>query len=210
VRAPAPLPQFPANLVLEGRPCLVVGGGEVAARKAQVLLDCGARVRAVAPSVGEAMRDMAGLAWEERPYCDGEAAGYRLVVAATDDPETNRRVYLDGEAAGVWVNAADDPASCSVTLPSVARRGPILLTVSTGGLSPALASWLRDQFASQLGPEHEALAEILSEERESVKREGTSTVDVDWKRAIGSDMLDLLRAGRVDEARERLRACLSS
>ena len=99
-----------------------------------------------------------GCPVEERPYRRGDVAGYRLVVAATDDPATNRAVFEDGEAAGVWVNSADDPASCSFTLPSVVRRGPIMVTVSTGGHSPALATWLRGHVEDELGPEYEILA----------------------------------------------------
>ncbi len=181
----------------------------MAARKAMALSGCGASVHVVAPTIGGELRALDGIAWDERPYRPGEAAGYRLVVAATDDAAVNRQVFEDGEAAGVWVNSADDPGSCSFTLPSVARRGPITVAVSTGGSSPALASWLRDRLSEQLGPEYEQLALMLSEERESIKASGRSTEDLDWRGALGSDMLDLLRAGQVDRARERLRACLS-
>ncbi len=207
---PAIAQQYPVNLILEGRPCLVVGGGPVAARKAQALLSCGASVHLVAPSVCEEARRLGGLTWEERPYRAGEAARYRLVVAATDDRGVNQAVYEDGEASGVWVNAADDPRSCSFTVPSVVRQGSLTVTISTGGQSPALARWLSEHVTAELGPEYQTLAELLSEEREAVKAAGGSTGDVDWKRAMESDMLDLLRTGQVDEARERLRTCLSS
>jgi siroheme synthase-like protein len=202
--------QYPVNLIVEGRRCLVVGGGNVAARKAAGLRACGADVHVVAPAIGDAMRRVDGVTWEERPYRAGDVAGYRLAVAATGDPDVNRAVFDDGEAVGVWVNSADDPASCSFTLPSVARRGPVTVTVSTGGHSPALAAWLRERFEAQLGPEYETLVDLLATERAALQAAGRSTEDADWKRALDSDMLELIRAGQIMSARERLQACLSS
>jgi siroheme synthase-like protein len=201
---------YPVNLVLDGRPCLVVGGGAVAARKVAGLVACGACVHVVAPQVGAEVRAMAGVTFEERPYQQGEVARYRLAVAATNDPAVNRAVYDDGERSGVWVNSADDPASCSFTLPAVVRRGPVTATVSTGGRSPALAAWLRDRLEGEIGPEYAVLAELLAVERAKVKEAGRSTESADWKRALDSDMLHLIRTGQIELARERLQACLSS
>jgi precorrin-2 dehydrogenase / sirohydrochlorin ferrochelatase len=201
--------QYPVNLILAGQPCLVVGGGAVAARKVAGLLACGADVAVIAPSAGPEVLST-GAAVDERPYLRGDVAGYRLVVAATDDPAVNRAVFEDGEAAGIWVNSADDPSSCSFTLPSVVRRGPIMVTVSTGGHSPALASWLRAHVEDELGPEYETLLGLLSIARDQLKAAGRSTERLDWRKALDSDMLDLIRAGHIDRARERLQACLSS
>jgi siroheme synthase-like protein len=187
----------------------VVGGGSVAARKVEGLCAAGAEVTVVAPDVGEAI-EAAGVQVERRPYRAGEAGDYRLVIAATDDPQLNRRVYADAEASGVWVNSADDPENCSFTLPAILRRGPITVTVSTGGHSPALASWLRDQMGDEVGPEYEILLGLLAERREALRSEGTPTEGMSWQDALDSGMLDLVRAGRVAEARERLQACLSS
>jgi precorrin-2 dehydrogenase/sirohydrochlorin ferrochelatase len=200
---------YPVNLVLTGRPCLVVGGGAVAARKVGGLLVCGADVHVIAVDAGAEVR-ATGVPIEERPYVTGDVAGYRLVVAATDDPATNRMIFEDGEAAGVWVNSADDPTSCSFTLPAVARRGPIMVTLSTGGHSPALASWLRARAEQELGPEYEILLALLSSARDELKASGRSSEGVDWRMALDSDMLELIRAGQTDRARERLQACLSS
>ncbi|HEX2062960.1 MAG TPA: bifunctional precorrin-2 dehydrogenase/sirohydrochlorin ferrochelatase [Acidimicrobiales bacterium] len=216
---PVEAPQYPVNLVLTGRRCLAVGGGRVAARKVEGLLACGAEVHVVAPMVGGEVRALAdgrgaspgtALTWEERPYRRGEVAGYRLVVTATDDAEVNRAVFADGEAAGVWVNSADDPANCSFTLPAVVRRGPVMVTVSTGGQSPALATWLKARVAEDIGPEYEVLVSLLAAEREAIQAAGRSTEDVDWQKALDSDMLALIRAGNVRRAKERLQACLSS
>jgi len=203
-------PLYPVNLVVEGRPCLVVGGGPVAARKAEGLVACGARVHVVAENVGPEVRALAGVTWEERPYEGGEVAGYRLAVAATDSDVVNDAVFRDGEEIGVWVNSADDPAHCSYTLPAVVRRGALTVTVSTGGRSPALAAWLKGRLAAEIGPEYEVLLDLLSTEREAARAQGRSTEELDWQKALDSDMLDLIRTGKVDHARERLQACLSS
>ena len=201
---------YPVNLVVAGRRCVVVGGGEVAARKVDGLLAAGADVVVVSPSVDPSIRSRADVAIRERPYRSGDLDGAWLAIAATDDPEVNRQVHDDGEALRVWVNAADDPAACSFTLPAVLRRGPVQIAVSTSGHSPALAAWIRSQIGEILGPEVALLAEWLSEAREEMKASGRSTEDVDWRTALDSDMLELIRSGQVALARERLQACLSS
>jgi siroheme synthase-like protein len=207
---PVATPGYPVNLVVAGLPCLVVGGGPVAARKAAGLVACGARVHVIAPAVGAEVRALDGVTWEERAYRHGDAEGYRLLMAATDDAEVNAAVFAEGQAAGTWVNSADDPAHCTFTLPAVSRRGPLTVAISTGGHSPALAAWLRRHVDEVMGPEYETLLDLLSAERERVRGTGGSTEGLDWQSALDSDMLALIRAGQVQEARERLQACLSS
>lgn len=203
-------PQYPVNLSLVGRPVLVVGGGRVAATKVIGLLEGGATdVTVVAPTVVDPI-ERAPVRVQRRPYASPEAADYRLVVTATDDPTVNKQVFLDAETAGVWVNSADDPANCTFTLPARIRQGPLLVTVATGGHSPALATWLRRRFESELGPEYHGLLELLSAERERIKAVGGSTEGLGWQEALDSGLLDLLRAGRNAEALELLRTCLSS
>jgi precorrin-2 dehydrogenase / sirohydrochlorin ferrochelatase len=204
---PVDAPQYPVNLIVRGRPCLVVGGGRVAAQKVRGLLAAGADVRVVATEVADAVKAL-GVPFEERPYERGEVASYRLAVTATDDPAVNAAVFEDGEAAGVWVNSADDPARCSFTLPAVVRQGPIMIAVSTGGHSPALATWLRRRFELEFGPEYLTLLELLEERRDALREDGVPTEGLTWQEALDSGMLDLVRAGRVAEARERLQACL--
>ena len=202
-------PQYPVNLVVDGRPCLVVGGGRVARRKVEGLLVCGAVVTVVAPSVDAPLAALPVRVFR-RPYARGEAAQYRLVVAATGDPSVNQAVHDDAEAAGVWVNAADDPPDCTFMLPAVGRRGSLVVTVSTGGESPALSAWLRDRIMADVGEEYEVLLRLLSEARVSVQGSGRPTEDVDWLSVLDSRMLDLIRAGDIGKAREHLEACLSS
>ncbi len=200
-------PVYPVNLLLAGRRVLVVGGGAVAATKVGGLLAAGADVHVVAPDVSAEVRSLP-VTVHERPYQRGEVAGFRLAVTCTDDPAVNQAVFDDGEAAGVWVNAADDPARCSFTLPARAERGPLLLTVSTSGHSPAMAGWLRDELAKTLGPEHDALLALLAEARAALAARGRSSAPADWRRALDSGMLDLIRSGRTTEARELLHGSL--
>jgi precorrin-2 dehydrogenase/sirohydrochlorin ferrochelatase len=119
-------------------------------------------------------------------------------------------VFEDGEAAGVWVNAADDPENCSFMLPSRIRRGPLLVTFATGGASPAIASWLRRRYTDEFGPEYEVLIELLADARAELRARGISTEGPGWQQALDSGMLELIREGDLAEAKERLQACLSS
>jgi siroheme synthase-like protein len=204
---------YPVNLVVAGRRCVVVGAGRIAARKVDGLLAAGGDVHVVAPRLGEQVRgwrDDGRITVAERAFESADLDGAWLATAATDDHAVNRSVFEAGDARGVWVNAADDPDNCSFTLMSVIRRGDLVVTVGTGGRSPALATWLKERITAELGPEYETLVVLLSDARDAMQAEGRSTEDADWKRALDSGMLDLIRAGRVDDAKELLRSCLSS
>jgi len=145
---------YVACLDLSGRACLVVGVGAMAQEKVDGLAGCGADVTAVAP--GEYGPELLDDTW--------------LVVAATSDDSLNRRIYSDANERRIFCNVADVPELCSFILPALHRRGPITLAVSTAGASPALAQWLRDKFAAQIGFEHEQLAGELRRLRPWVKQ----------------------------------------
>jgi siroheme synthase-like protein len=207
---PVDEPLYPINLRLEGKRCLVIGGGRVAEGKVLGLLEADALVTVVAPEIADEIVELTGVHVERRPYRPGDLKGYRLAIAATGDPEVNRAVFLEGEATGVWVNAADDPDNCTFTLPARIRRGPLVVTFATGGNSPALASWLRRRYTDEFGPEYEVLIDLLAEARAELLERGLSTEGPGWQRALDSGMLDLIREGDLAEAKERLQACLSS
>ncbi|MHB1583440.1 MAG: precorrin-2 dehydrogenase/sirohydrochlorin ferrochelatase family protein, partial [Acidimicrobiales bacterium] len=157
---------YPVALDLRHRPCLVVGGGRVATRKAAGLVGAGAAVTLVAPRINPAIESLArtasaDLCLERRRYRDGEAGAYQLVVSATGVPEIDRAVAEDAAAAGRFVNVADDPDHCSFLLPAVHRSGRVSVAVSTEGASPALAGWLRSRLAAACGAELGELAELL-------------------------------------------------
>jgi siroheme synthase-like protein len=207
----AGLTGLPVNLIVRDRRVVVVGGGRIAARKIEPLLELGARVVVVAPAVGPEVRgwaDAGRCELVEREFRAGDLDGAWFALTATDDPAVNAAVYAAGEAGRVWVNSADDPANCSFTMMSVIRRADLVVAVGTGGRSPALAAHLRRFLTKELGPEYETLLELLSEAREGLRASGRSSEDADWQRAFDSGIVDLVRAGRVADAKELLNSCL--
>ncbi|HEX4082248.1 MAG TPA: NAD(P)-dependent oxidoreductase [Acidimicrobiales bacterium] len=212
---------YPVSLDVTGRPCLVVGGGTIAAGKVAGLLAGGAAVTVVAPDVDEAIdalaaattataddaaerAGMGSVTVRRRPYRAGEAADYRLVVTATGIAAVDGAVAADAAAAAVWVNSADDPARCTFHLPSVHRDGPVSVAVSTGGASPALAIWLRRRAADALGPGLGDLAGLLDEARRRLQAAGRPTSSVDWATVLDGSLPQLVRDGQLDEARQLL------
>lgn len=160
---------YMACLDLRGRSCLVVGGGAVAAEKVAGLLDCDARVTVVAPRIAESIRQLP-VTLELRPFDPGDLDGHLLVIAATDDRSVNETVSLAAAAKSLLCNVADDPELCSFILPAIVRHDPILVGVSTGGASPALAQRIRSDIADIVGPEHARLARQLAALRPWAKR----------------------------------------
>ena len=144
---------FPLFLKLTARPSVVIGAGHLAESKIESLLAAQAHVTVVAPQLNARIRDLADsgeIHLHERRYQHGDLAGAFLAVAATDDPAVNRAVFAEAEAAGVLVNAVDDPPFCDFYFPSVVRRGDLQIAISTAGQSPALAQRLRKEINALL------------------------------------------------------------
>jgi siroheme synthase-like protein len=201
------------NLLVRDRRVVVVGAGRIAARKIAPLLEAGALVEVVAPEAGAEIESWAAagrLVLHARAFRDADLDGAWLALTATDDPAVNAAVHAAGEARRVWVNSADDPANCSFTLMSVLRRGDLVVSTGTGGRSPALAAHLRRRLEEEIGPEYETLLDLLADAREELRGSGRSSEDANWQSAFDGGIVELVRSGRVDEARELLRACLSS
>ena len=198
---------YPVQLLVAGRSCLVVGAGKIAFRKIGGLLAAGAKVTVIAPAIDSRIREL-DVTIIERAYLEGEAAEYQLVITCTDDPRTNRLVFRDAEAAGVWINSADDPVNCSFILPAVARRGDLTLTISTNGKSPALATWLRQRFEAEFDERYETLLDLLADVRAEARAVlGTSEV-VGWNEGLDGGAFELVASGRIAEARDILRAAI--
>jgi len=161
---------YPAVIRLAGSLVTVVGAGEVALRKAGDLLRCGARVRVVAASVHEGFSGLAEaygglLEIISRDYRRGDIAGSLLAVAATDDPDVNRAVFAEARESTILVNAVDDPSNCSFFVPASFRKGGLLLSVSTGGASPAMAARLCRELQEHIPGHIDSILEALAEAR---------------------------------------------
>lgn len=153
---------YPVCLRLAGKAVLVVGGGAVAASRVRGLLEAGASVRVVAPRVCAELSQSAArgeLLLERRGFTPSDLDGAMLVVAAVDEPAVSERVAAAARVRGVWCTAADQPALCDFTMPSVGRRGPITVAVSTAGKAPALAAELRRRFEGQIFAEDLLIAD---------------------------------------------------
>jgi len=199
---------FPVMLDLEGRPCLVVGGGVVAGRKISGLLDAGARVTVVSPVLASTVLDIARdgrLRWWPREYAEGDVAGFALVMVATDDDAVNARVSAEARRRSVWVNCADDPARCDFILPSVLRRGALTVAVSTGGASPTVAHMIREELELVLPSDYAVLTEVVADVRRALRDRGIAPDAQRWRDALDDEMKRLVAAGRPAEARDRLR-----
>ena len=175
---------YPVYLDLRDVAVLVVGGGNIAARKIEGLLRAGAAVTVVAPWFAAETQTLP-VNRIERRYAASDLDGVRLVITATDDPAVNAQVTRDATARNVWSNSADDPTNCTFILPAIARNGVLMAAVSTGGGSPALAGWLRSQIARDVLTDRAVAAvEQLAAERAAVKASGGSTEDIDWRPRI--------------------------
>ena len=182
--------QFPVNLNLHGRPVLVVGGGRIAYRKVEQLLMADAEVTVLSPMFVDEFHSLP-VTLVQREYASGDIDAFRLVITATGNTPVNQQIYDECEAKGIWINSADDPDRCAFTLPAALRRGDLMVTVSTGGASPALASWLRSHLELSIVPEFEEVVSRLAIERARIHAQGESTENVQWQPIIAGVMADL-------------------
>lgn len=162
---------YPVNLNISDRLCLVVGGGVVALRKTNNLLTCGAKVRLISPELVPELKVLVRsrrIEWIERAFAEGDLKGAFMVFAATDNRQTQIQIKDEATKYSVLLNSADDPLSSHFHVPAHFRRGKMLVTVSTGGGSPALARMIRQQLEMEIVPEYEAVVDLLGRIREEV------------------------------------------
>ena len=198
---------YPVALDLRDRLCLVVGGGPVAEAKVEGLLAAGARVTVVSPDLTESLAAWAidgRIIHRPHEYGADDLDGQQLAFSATDRREVTEAVAADARRGGVWVNAADDPAFCDFLLPSVLRRGRLVVAVSTGGASPALAARVRRDLEAYFTPEYEELVELAAEVRAELRSRAHRPGAAVWRGALDRDLVALLAEGKRDEAKARL------
>jgi precorrin-2 dehydrogenase/sirohydrochlorin ferrochelatase len=195
---------YPVNMDVHGVLCLIIGGGSVASRKVDSLLSCGAEIRVISPGVCARIAGLAKdglLEWQQREYNKGDLAGAQLVFAATDSPEIQKQVVAEATAAAILVNVIDMPEACTFQVPASFRQGELLLTVATGGGSPALAARIRRDLEASYGPEYGLLVAMMADLRKEIV--GSSDSHADHKRIfeklLDSDILECFRQQQWDE-----------
>jgi precorrin-2 dehydrogenase/sirohydrochlorin ferrochelatase len=210
VRGMLDTPLYIACLLLDGRRCLVVGGGDVGLEKVEGLLACGADVTVVSPDAVDELAAYAAegsIRWERREYRGSDLEGCLVAVAATGDTDVNIAVHDDAERRPMLVNVVDVPPLCNFILPAIVRTGPLAIAISTSGASPALAKRMKREIAHEFGEPYARLAMLLNEERGWAK--ATLPTYQDRKAFFEAivngdpDPVEILRdRGREDEVRE--------
>ena len=205
---------LPIFLDVKEKPCVIIGGGEVAARKASLLLRAGARVRVVAPVLGGTLAELekqGQIEHEPREYIPEDLDIACLVVAATDDATINRRLSAQAQQLHIPVNVVDQPALSSFIMPSIIDRSPVIAAVSTGGASPVLARLVRARLESLIPSGYGRLAELASRFREQVKARFSNAADRRrfWEEVMQGGIAERVFSGHLDEADQLMEAALN-
>ncbi|MYC35091.1 MAG: bifunctional precorrin-2 dehydrogenase/sirohydrochlorin ferrochelatase [Chloroflexi bacterium] len=194
---------YPVYLNLAGKRCVILGGGTIAQGKIAALRDAGARITVISPEATDGIKRAAqrgDVAFEQREYQAGDLEGAFIAVAATNVWHVNRQIYEEAEARGVLLNVVDDPDQCTFIAPSIVRRDPITLAVSTGGASPALARKMRETLAEAPALKWADLAGALGRARRVIKEKRTVIDPTRWQCVITEDLLRLVQEGHEDQA----------
>ena len=198
---------YPVFLDIAGKPAVVIGGGQVALRKVEGLLDAGAHVTVISPALHpdlEALVAAGRVRHIAREYSPGDLEGCLLAFVGTDDRSVNAAVAREGKQRGVWVNAVDDPANCDFIMPGIVRRGDIILAVSTSGGSPAMARKLREDLEQFLTEEYALMLDLVAQVRRELCDRGVKVEPDVWNAALDAEVKRLLSQGHLDEAKQRL------
>ena len=209
-------PYYPIFLDIENRDVVIIGGGNVCARKAETMMKYGARVTVVSPEFTDEIEQWASqerLALKRKTYDHGDLEGANIVIASTDDQTTNEQIAHDCRARRIPVNVVDVTPLCEFIVPAIIEKGSVQIAVSTGGKSPALARTLKEDLQRLIGPEYAEVNDALGTLRDGAKR--VLPTDLDRKAffddIIAAGVLDLLRSGKRREAYEPIaRKCEKS
>ena len=182
---------------------MIIGGGRVAEGKISRLREAGAGITVISPQVTPAIQAAAQeghLEWRDREYQDGDLQKAFLAIAATNVRSVNRQILQEAERQNVLLNVVDDAPLCTFIAPSIVERGPVTLAISTGGASPALARKLRESLTNDPILDWADLAGVMSQVRIEVKKQGAVVDPQRWQCALSSQLLDLARSGRQEQA----------
>jgi siroheme synthase-like protein len=199
-------PYYPILLNIQGRKCLVVGGGKVALRKATALLEHSANVEVVSPTFCLELNQLAtdgAIRAIQRDYKSEDLQHAFIAIAATDDAKTNERVAAEARRQRVLINVVDDPKNSDFIVPSYFERGDVIVAVSTSGRSPALARKIRSQLENDFKAEYAQLAVVADEARSELKQQGITISSDTWQQVLSlNSLIELLRQGKNQEAKE--------
>ena len=204
---------YPVALDLQGKRCLVVGGGTLATEKVEGLLLAGAVITVVSPAVTATIDYLAKggeIALQRRSYDSSDLSGIYLAYGATEDRRENARVAADARRLGVIVNAVDDIPNCDFFAVSIVRRGDLQIAISTNGRSPAFARWMREYLDTWIPTAFGGVLDALGDVRQELKAQGTTPPYERWKAAIGEEIFSRLPRGITAGIRERVYAALTA
>ena len=195
---------YPVHLDIHNRNCLVIGGGGVGTRKVKTLLDCGARVMVISPTVSQQLQDLATsgeIKLEERSYQSEDLNDMFLVIGATDDEKLNKQISSDADRLNTLCNIADRPEVCNFILPSIVHRDDLVITISTSGKSPALAKKLRKSFENQFGEEYGTLLHLLGAIRKKLLQQAHEPEAHKplFEQLINSDLIMMIQKGKTEK-----------
>lgn len=201
---------YPLFLDISRRLCIVIGGGNVAERKVERLLVCGACVEVVGKRLTPTLATLVGegrIVHRDADYEEALIHGAFLVIGATDNDAVNERIARDARALKIPVNIVDEPARCDFILPSIVERGDLAIAVSTGGKSPALAKKLRKELEAAYGQEYAVLLQIMGELREKIIADGHPSAEnrERFEAVVSSRILDHIRAGQWNKVKTLIR-----
>lgn len=205
---------YPVNLQIHNRLCIVVGGGSVAERKVLGLLDAGACVTVLSPEITPHLAELITkkkLSHIERIYGKGDLAGFFIAICATNNEIINKLVAEEASKLGILVNVVDDPERGNFTVPSKITHGDLLMTISTGGKSPALAKMLARELAQQYGPEYGIYLDLVAVARAKMKQQMSLSTEREsfWRQTIDQESINLLKEGKLQEAEAKINNAIS-
>ncbi|MDZ4151102.1 siroheme synthase CysG [Methylicorpusculum sp.] len=205
---------FPLFIKLHGQPCLIIGAGGIAARKIELLASAGAKITVVALEFTDSVHEMQAkyqLTLLQKPFEQNDVNGFKLVVSATDNTETNHAVAEAAYAQDILVNVVDNPALCNFIFPAIVDRSPIIAAISSGGASPVLSRLLRARIESMIPYQYGKLAQLAETFRQEVKNaiQQPAQRRIFWESVLQGKIAELVFAGHKQEAEENLRQAIA-
>jgi len=204
---------YPIFLDIKDKPCVVIGGGNVAERKVISLLDAGARVVVISPVLTPALKKLARektINYCPKSYEEGDLKGFFLAYSATDNSSVNRKVFNEAKREGILLNVVDVPKLCNFIVPSVVDRGDLLIAISTSGKSPAMAKKIRQRLEKEFGREYAIFLNIMGKVRAKLltRSKESDTNKRMFEKLVNSPLLEWIKKGEKEKVDRFLKEAL--